>query len=367
MLAACGGSAAPAASQPASATGSAAAKPSTAAPAGAASAPASPSAKPAAGGSAGTAAPVPSGVTPINVAFAASAAVYDPWYIAMEKGYDVEEGIKIQMTQAGGGVSTPALISNKLDYSTSAASAFSAVLKGAPLKIIFTNADKPQYRLYSTSKDIKTLADLKGKSVAVQSRGDTFEIATRIELLKNGIDPNSVSYTPLGTGGALLAAFKGGSVAASLLNTADMAELGDAVNKGNLLADLQKDVSMLYMGIATNDQKLQKDRDQVLRFTRATVKGREYMKAFRDQAIDILTKYNKRDRAGNADDYDQTIPLLTDDGTLTPEAQEFNAEVSAQILNMQKSQIPPIDKMYDYSLAKQAYADLKSAGWKPEK
>src|SRR5579883_3259736 len=164
LLAACGGSAAPAASQPASATGSAAAKPSPAAPAGAASAPASPSAKPAAGGSAGTAAPVPSGVTPINVAFAASAAVYDPWYIAMEKGYDVEEGIKIQMTQAGGGVSTPALISNKLDYSTSAASAFSAVLKGAPLKIIFTNADKPQYRLYSTSKDIKTLADLKGKS-----------------------------------------------------------------------------------------------------------------------------------------------------------------------------------------------------------
>ncbi|MFI5268571.1 MAG: ABC transporter substrate-binding protein, partial [Chloroflexota bacterium] len=274
-------------------------------------------------------------------------------------------GLKIQMTMAGGGVATPALMSNKLDYSTSAASAFSAILKGAPLKVVFTNADKPQYQLWSTSPAIKTLADLKGKSIAVQSRGDTFEIAVRIELLKNGIDPNTVVYTPLGTGSTLLAAFKAGSVSASLLTTADLAELGDAVHKGVFIADLQKDVSMLYMGIATSDDRLKTSRDQAKRFIVATIKGREYFKAFKDQAVDILGKYNKRPRQANVEDYDATIPLMTDDGTLSTEAQQFNAEVSAQVLDMQKSQIPAVAQMYDYSLAKEVYSELKASGWKP--
>ena len=309
--------------------------------------------------------PAPSALTPINVAFAAQAAVYDPWFIAIEKGYDREQGLQIKITMAGGGVSTPALMSNKLDYSTSAASAFSAILKGAPLKVVFTNADKPQYQLWSTSPAIKTLADLKGKSIAVQSRGDTFEIAVRIELLKHGIDPNTVSYTPLGTGGTLLAAFKAGSVAASLLTTPDLAELGDAVHKGVLLGDLQKDVSMQYMGIATSDQKLAASRDQAKRFTIATIKGREYFKTFRDQSVDVLSKYNKRTRQANLDDYNSSLPLLTDDGTLSTEAQQFNAEVSAQVLGLAKDQIPPISKMFDYSLAKEVYAELKASGWKP--
>jgi NitT/TauT family transport system substrate-binding protein len=354
LLAACGGStAAPAAGGSRPTTSQTAPKPASQAGSSAAS------------GVPATSA-VPTGVTPINVAFAAQAAVYDPWFIAMDKGYDVEEGLKIQVTMAGGGVATPALISNKLDYSTSAASAFSAILKGAPLKVVFTNADKPQYQLWSTNKGIKTLNDLKGKTVAVQSRGDTFEIATRIELLKHGIDPNSVSYTPLGTGNVLLSAFKGGSVTASLLTTADLAELGDAVHKGNMLADLQKDVSMLYMGMATSDERLQHDPDQVKRLLRATDKGREYFKAYKDQAIDILGKYDKRSRQANIDDYDATIPLLTEDGTISPDAQQFNAEVSAQILGMQKDQIPPPSKMYDYSLATQAYKELKASGWKPQ-
>lgn len=347
LVAACGGTAAPVApTAPASAP---AAKAGTSAPA-----------------AAGASASVPAGVTPINVTFAALAAVYDPWFIAMDKGYDVQEGVKIQMTMAGGGVATPALLSGKMDYSTSAASAFSAILKGAPLKVVYTNADKPQYQLWSTTKDIKTLADLKGKTVAVQSRGDTFEIATRVELMKHGIDPNSVSYTPLGTGNVLLAAFKAGSVSATLLTTADRAELGDAVNKGNMLADEQKDVSMLYMGLVTSDDRLQKHPDEVKRFLLAIDKGREYFKAFRQQSLDILGKYDKRGAQANADDYDTTLTLMTEDGTISEEAQQFNAEVSAQTLGLQKSQIPPISKMYDYRLATDAYNELKNSGWKPQ-
>lgn len=38
-------------------------------------------------------------------------------------------------------------------------------------------------------------------AVGIQTRGDTFEIGMRLTLIKHGMSPNAVSYTPLGYGG----------------------------------------------------------------------------------------------------------------------------------------------------------------------
>ena len=136
----------------------------------------------------------------IKVSFAADAAIYAPFFIAIDKGYLAEEGLEMEIIKAGGGTATPALISGDLQYSTSASASVSAILRGAPLKIIFTNADRPMDELWSTSPDIKTLADLQGKSVGVISRGDSMELETKIVLMQNGIDPNALSFTGSGSG-----------------------------------------------------------------------------------------------------------------------------------------------------------------------
>ena len=303
----------------------------------------------------------------VRVSFAADSALYAPHFIAIEKGYYAEEGIRIIFVHAGGGVATPALMSGRLPYSTSAASALSAIMRGAKAKIIYTNADRPSYELWSSSEDIKTLADLKGKAVGIQTRGDTMEIATRILLRVNNIDPNSVIYMALGYGGARLAAIRSGSVPAAILGVSDAVQLRGSMPKGHRLADTKKDVNMLYMGLATSNQELEQTRERAKRFLRGTVKGREYFKAFKEETVQILTKYNRHPDRVNAINYDDTLSIMTEAGSMPLKALQNDAKLRAEILGIPENKIRPVEEMYDYSLVQEIYRELKQKGWQPQR
>jgi NitT/TauT family transport system substrate-binding protein len=303
----------------------------------------------------------------IRVSFASDSAVYGPHFIAMERGYYAEEGIDMELVRAGGGVATPALISGELQYSTSAASSLSAILKGAALKVIYTNADRPGYELWSSSPDIKTLTDLKGKSIGIQTRGDTMEISVRMVLAKHGIDPNSVSYTPLGYGATRLAAIRSGAIPSAILGISDTVQLKDSIAKGHRLANIRKEIQMLYTGVATSERELSARRNRAERFLRATIKGREYFKAFKDETLKILMKYNKDPRDANEVDYQDVLTAMTEDGSMPKEVQQRDAQFRAEVIRVPKDRIRPVEEMYDYSLVKEIYRALKAAGWKPQK
>jgi ABC-type nitrate/sulfonate/bicarbonate transport system substrate-binding protein len=347
VLAGCGPGAAPAAERSGGQP--------TAAPDGAAQAqPAAP-----AGGQA-PAAPPP--LEKLQVAFASVSAVYTPFLIAMDKGYYAEDGLEIEMVHVGGGVATPALIAGEIQYSTSAATSVSAILKGAALKVIYTNADRAGYDLWTIAPDVRTLADLMGKAIGVQTRGDTMEIAARMVLQQNGIDQNSVNYIAMGVGSQRLLAIQNGTIPAAILGTSDTAELEAAGVSGRILSDLRKDVRMLYTGAATSDQELREHPDRVKRFLRAAVKGREYYKAYRDESIDILTKYNERPREANVVDYDDVLPAMPPDASMPVEVQRQDTLFRAEVNGVQPV---PAEQIYEYGPVREVYREVTASGWQP--
>jgi len=329
-------------------------------------APAARQAEPPASGAAATpAAPAaaPPPVERIRVSFAALTAIYAPHLIAQEKGYYAEEGIDMEIERAGGGVATPALIAGELQYSTSAATALSAMLKGAPLKVIYTNTDRTLDELWSSTPEIRTLRDLVGKTVGVQTRGDTMEIQTRLILAKYGIDPATVTITAMGVGSQRLAAIETGAIPAAILSISDVAQLKESGTRGHRLADLRGEIQMLYTGLATSDQELQQHRDRAKRFLRATVKGREYYRAFKEETLRIMEQYNDVGRDAVEADYDATLQALTDDGSMPVEVQRADAVVRAQVNDV--DEVPPVEQMYDYRLIQEIYRELTASGWKP--
>lgn len=300
----------------------------------------------------------------IKVSFASNSAEYASYFVAMDNGYFADQGLDIQMVSAGGGVATPALISGDLAYSTSASSTIGAIIKGAPLKVVYTNADRPGYELWTNSPDIKTMADVKGKTIGIQTRGDTFEVAMDIYLKQHGMQPSDVGYTPLGTGNARLAALESGSLPLALLGVADVVEFQKAGGKGHMVVDLKKDVQMLYTGLATSDKELKDHPDRVKRFLTATVQGRMYYQACKSQTLQVMAKYNKRSTAANEADYDDVVAAMTKDGAISSQVQEADEQVRASLLNI--TQLPPVSNLYDYSVITQVYKDLQTSGWKPQ-
>jgi ABC-type nitrate/sulfonate/bicarbonate transport system substrate-binding protein len=239
----------------------------------------------------------------------------------------------------------------------------SAAIQGAAVKVILTSADRAPYQMWSSTPEIKSLAELAGKTVGVQARGDTFEISTRLLLNKYGLDPNGVIYAAIGTGSQRLVAMQTGSVAAMAIDPSTIVQLKAGDFAGNLLADVQQEVRIPYQGAATTDAEIAQHRGRVKGFLRATLRGRDYFRAFRDATIELLGQYNSVPRDANEVDYDDTLPILTEDGTAPLDDARADALLRAQLNGIE--QVPPVEQMYDYSLVREAYQELRASGWKP--
>jgi len=297
----------------------------------------------------------------VRFSVAAVTGSYMDEFVALEKGYHREEGINPEMLRIGGGIATQALIAGDLHFSTSAGSALTAMLRGAEIKVVYTNIDRPGYQLWSGQPEIKTLRDLIGKRVGVTSRGDTQELSTRLLLRKHGIDPNSVVYVAVGFGAQRLAALQAGAIDAVPLGAGDFAQLKQP--RGHMLGDTEKEIRFAYVGLAVSSRLLARQAQLVERFLRAVVKGREYARRYRDQTIPIIGKYTQRKREFNEFDYDSTVPVLTPEGSVGDEVLKEDVAMRAELIGI----AAPADygKFFDYSIVRKIYRDLKTSGWKP--
>jgi NitT/TauT family transport system substrate-binding protein len=329
-----------------------------------AAAPAAAEAKPAAAAApAATAPAAPRPLRKIKVDYASYSAVYSPHFIAADKGYYAEEGLEMEMVEAPGTTGIAAVLAGETQFTTSASSSLSAILSGSPMKIVYTNADRPGYELWSSGPEIRGLPDVVGKSVGIAGRGDTMEISTRLLLAKRGLDPDGVTFAALGFGSGRLAAVESGAVAAAILGIADVERLKQDGPKGARLADVAQEVKMLYTGVATGDKLIADDAPLVRAFLRATVKGREYSKRYKDETLEILGKYNGLPREINEPDYDSVMTTMTEDGTMAPDVQAADAKVRAEIVGVANDR--PTSEMYDYRFVKDAYAELQRSNWQP--
>jgi NitT/TauT family transport system substrate-binding protein len=301
----------------------------------------------------------------MRMTMASKTVFYAPYMIAIEKGYYSEEGLTPTVTMAGGGVATPAQLSGSIDINTSATSAVTPIFRGAALKLVYTQSGHPVFQLWSTSKTIKTLRDLKGLQVGVISRGDTSELSTKMALLKAGLPLDWVGYTALGGAGSLGPAFIARSLPAVVLADVDVinARRAGALANGNLVVNMMRDTPMPFNGIAVSDAFMATRREALLGFLRATLKGARYMRRFKNQTLAIVAKNSPNvDPELNALDYDNVMPLLAGDGTVAPDVLSAYLQVQAQMLDLPA---PPVERVWDYRVVREANASLNRARWQP--
>ena len=221
LLAGCGGTAAPAApSSPAAASAAASTAASAAAkPAASGSA----AAKPAASGSA-AAKPGASGAgTSINVALSSLSATNIPSWVGQDAGIFEKNGLNASFKVIpGGSVTTSALIGGDVQIVMGGGSeALGAAVGGADLVIVGVSV--PTYTfIIEGPQSAKTLADLKGKTFGVPAARGTVDVATRMALKSQGIDPDKdVKITALGSVQAEQAALVSHAVDAAAVNVPD--------------------------------------------------------------------------------------------------------------------------------------------------
>ncbi|HXR86739.1 MAG TPA: ABC transporter substrate-binding protein [Stellaceae bacterium] len=302
----------------------------------------------------------------IKINYVEPAPYYAPLFLAIDKGYFAEDGIEAELVQAGGGVATPALIAGDLDFSTSGSVAISAILKGAKLRVLFVTSDRPAFEVWA-QPEIKTFEDLKGKQVGIISRGDTSEIAFRYYLSNHKLPGDFVAYTPLGTGTARIAGMVSGTYAAALLGVNEMEELKATgkFERLHLLADLTKDVRMVFSGLAARDATIAEKPDLVRRVLRGILKGMTLTKASRADAIAAMVAHGASDAKQAAAQYDASVALFDPTGTTSLQNENVELQLRGDLLGVPRAQLKKSAEVFDFSFVEKAAAALQAENWRP--
>ena len=297
----------------------------------------------------------------IRVSFASFGVIYYPHFIAKQLGFYQDEGLNIEIIAMPGGLATQALVAGDLHFSTSSGSSLNASLRDIKLKVVYVNLDRPLYRLWSWRDDIRKVTDLRGKGIGVASRGDTMEGAANLLLRKHGMDPlRDVIWIALGTSGRLPSLISK-NVDSAVLGFADSHLLQTRGHPVHEVANIGREIKMLYTGLATTEELIVKRPDWVRRFVRATVKGREFLKRFKSQSLALGKKYDRSPDDVRSADYDATMELMTADGTEDLETQKSDIEIGRRALGIQKEVAP--QQVFDFRSVREVYKELREVGW----
>lgn len=297
----------------------------------------------------------------IRVSYATLSAAYMDHIVAMDKGYLTEEGLNVEVIRAPGGVATPGLLSGQFHFSSSASSALSAAVRGGPVKIVYTNLSRPTYTLVAIKPEIVTAKDLVGKKIAINSFGDTGHMSTILYLKKMGINPSSVLFITVGRNEVRFPALRSGAIDATPLSVRDVVALKD--QKHNVLANLGKEVQLVWNGVAVSTALLTDNPQLVERFLRALAKGREFARRHRDDTIRLISKRDPAPIDAIKADYEAAKASMTEDGSLPDDVLREEVAIRAELTKVAKP--PPFTTVFDYNITRKNYAQLRAAGWEP--
>ena len=244
------------------------------------------------------------------------------WWMAQAGGFYAQQGLKVELVDAGGNPGLEALQSGKLDVMHRGLSNIVRVNRsGGDLRLIGSLGDKIRFVFFS-APGVKTAADLKGGVVAISDIGAEGDIAVDVALRRLGLSRSDVVIRVVGDSGRNFAAVKSGEAKATMLSeplTSLAREQGV-----NVLLDLAAEkIPWLFTGIAVEHDATAIRRDQLKRFLRATIEG-NYLAFTNEQAAkDVLAKEMKITDPKILDiayrDYKEQTPLNAE---LSPKAAE---------------------------------------------
>jgi len=298
----------------------------------------------------------------VYVAIPAVTPAVSTFVIARDKGYYREEGLDVELVQMPSAVGTQALIAGNVKFSTLGGASVPALLRGAPLKFLFSTFHKPMFWLYS-KPEIKTVADLKGKKIGVSSLGSGPDSIVRDILKKHGLDGGrDAVILPVGSGTARFFALQAGTVDAAMLSIPANFMAQDAGYR-ELVSLVDQDLVELQGSILAPATVLESEPALAEKFVRGSVKGFITFRDSRATAVQILSKFLrlKEDMVGRI--YDRFRPGLTPDGTINEATQRKALEHIIERSGVKDP--PPLSKIYDFSLTRKINDELKAKGWRP--
>jgi NitT/TauT family transport system substrate-binding protein len=233
------------------------------------------------------------------------------------RGFFQEEGLQAEFIRIRSAVALAALVSGETDYHTVISPSVVAALRGIPVRVMACFTPGITTAIIARP-DIKTIQDLKGKTIGLNSLGGGLEATVRLMLKHFAIDPDKdVKFLATGPVETRFAALKQGLTVATAGST-PVDYLGKKMGYV-VLARAYDLFSYPNTGLVASMKKIKEKPDEIKRVIKAGIKANRYIHQNRDGAIQVMMQWMKIDKETAAATYDSAAKSYNDDGSV-PEA-----------------------------------------------
>jgi NitT/TauT family transport system substrate-binding protein len=277
-------------------------------------------------------------------------------------GYYGAEGLDVELIAMRAPTANVAVLSGSVEFSGVPLAGLTTALRGAPLKLLFCQNDRPQHVLFA-KPDLQNIKALRGRKVAVVGPGAIDDVLLREVLTTNGLDGGKdATILAIGTAETRFGALASGAVDAAVLIAPFTFNAKEAGFK-ELVTFKDEGFVLPSGGIVARDDLLKSDPATVEKFVRTTLMGFLLARDNRSAAIKILTRALKIEEPTAARLYDSARPTMTTDGALSEDAQKKVVAFAMKQAGVKEA--PPYEKLFDFSIIKKANATLQARGWHP--
>ena len=212
--------------------------------------------------------------------------------MASRRGFAEKQGLHVEILQVKSDTfGLKALLAGELDsYEGGPGGAIVAASRGADIKIIGCHWPMVVHGVF-VRDTVATVADLKGKSIAISAPGAMPDLLVRAVLEKNGISPSEVRFANLGSDVDRFKALSAGVTDAAVISTEYVPVAPPGIRL--LVASREVMPNFIRVCVVTSGKVLAERRDDAAHFVAAEMSALRFAVTHRDETLELTREVAK--------------------------------------------------------------------------
>lgn len=253
----------------------------------------------------------------LRAVYNALSGVMAPIWVAQDAGLFTKQGVNVDLKYLAATTAVQGMLGGGEEIGLVGNQGIDAKLEGADLIYVASGLPVFVFQIYGR-QEIKSLADVKGKVVAVTQPAASTDYAMRIVLRRNGLEPDKdvrILYAQDING--VLTSVSAGNAAAGILSAPTSIRAKAAGLKPIVDVTALK-VPFLFTGMLSSSKVIREKNEAVSRFLRAYIEAMAMIRRDRESTMKSLGKFLKtNDQAVLESVYDEykdvfpVTPLVT--------------------------------------------------------
>ena len=251
-----------------------------------------------------------------------------PAWVAQDLGLFTKHGLQHSLNYLAATTAIQAIVGGTEEIGLVGNQGIDVALEGADTVYIASTAPRFIFHLYGDPA-IKTVADLKGKVLAVTQPAASTDYASRMLLRRYGLVPDKdVKILYAGSSPAVLTTLKSGNAAAGLMSapiTFQAQELG----LKHILNVTELNIPFIFVAVVTTRKVIQQKPDAVSRYLRGYTEAISIIRRDKETAMKVMAKFMKTDNRQLLEAvYDEHAPVFQRLPLMTKEEVQAVLEVA---------------------------------------